>query len=155
GGDDLAGMDVLLGPRHLGHVDQALNAGFKLHKGAVVGDVGNATLEAGPYRVLALDALPRIVQQLLHAKRDAMRLVVDLDDLNLHLLADIEHLGRMIDAPPRYVGYVQQAVDAAEIHERTVVGDVLHNAVDDLTFFEVLHQLLPLLGTSLFQHCAA
>jgi len=34
---------------------------------------------------------------------------------------------------------MQEAVDAAEVHERTVVGDVLDHAVDDLTLFEVLH----------------
>src|SRR5262245_64074415 len=99
-------MDVLLGPRHFGHVDQTLDTGLKLHKGTVVSDIGDATLETGAYRILAFDTLPRIVQQLLHAKRNAMRLVVDLDDFNLHLLADVEHFGRMIDAPPRDVGHV-------------------------------------------------
>ena len=49
----------------------------------------------------------------------------------------------------------KQAVDAAEVDERTVVGDVLDHAVDDLTLFEVLHQLLALLGAGLFQHGAA
>ena len=106
-------------------------------------------------RELGLDALPRIVEQLLHAERDAVGLVVDLDDLDLHLLADIEHLGRMIDAAPGDVGDVQQAVDAAEIDKRAVVGDVLDHAVDDLTLFEVLHQFLALLGARLFQHGAA
>ena len=61
----------------------------------------------------------------------------------------------MVDAPPGDVGDVQQAVDAAEIDERAVVGDVLHHAVDDLALFEVLHQLLALLGAGLFQHGAA
>ena len=42
GRDDLAGMDVLLGPAHLGDVDQALDAGLELDEGAVVGDVGDA-----------------------------------------------------------------------------------------------------------------
>ena len=106
-------------------------------------------------RILGLDALPRIVEQLLHAERDAVGLVVDLDDLDLHLLADVEHLGRVVDAPPGDVGDVQQAVDAAEIDERAVVGDVLDHAVDDLALFEVLHQLLALLGAGLFQHGAA
>ena len=106
-------------------------------------------------RELGLDALPRIVEQLLHAERDAVGLVVDLDDLDLHLLADVEHLGRVIDAAPRDVGDVQQAVDAAEVHERAVVGDVLHHAVDDLALFEVLHQLLALFGAGLFQDGAA
>ena len=46
GRDDLAGMHVLLGPRHFGDVDQALDAGLQLDEGAVVGDVGDAALEA-------------------------------------------------------------------------------------------------------------
>ena len=61
----------------------------------------------------------------------------------------------MVDAPPGDVGDVQQAVDAAEVHERAVVGDVLDHAVDDLALFEVLHQLLALLGAGLFQDGAA
>ena len=75
--------------------------------------------------------------------------------LTFTVLADIEHLGRMIDAAPGDVGDVQQAVDAAEVDERAVVGDVLDHAVDDLTLFEVLHQFLALLGARLFQHGAA
>src|SRR3954447_6939100 len=155
GRNDLAGVHVLLGPRHLGDVDQAFDARLELDERAVVGDVGDATGEAGTQRVLGFDALPRIVQQLLHAQRDAVRLVVDLDDLDLHGLADREHFGRMVDAAPRDIGDVQQTVDAAEINERTVIGDVLDHAVDDLTLFEVLHQLLTLLGASLFENRAA
>src|SRR5262249_48535326 len=34
-------------------------------------------------------------------------------------------------------------------------GDVLDHTVDDLTLFEVLHQLLALLGAGLFEHRAA
>jgi hypothetical protein len=148
-------MHVLLGPRHFRDVDQALDAGLEFDEGAVVGDVGDAALEAGADRIFRLDALPRIVEQLLHAERDAVGLVVDLDDLDLDLLADVEHLGRMIDAPPGDVGDVQEAVDAAEIDERAVIGDVLDHAVDDLALFEVLHQFLALLGAGLFQHGAA
>ena len=73
----------------------------------------------------------------------------------LHRLADGEDLGRMVDAPPGDVGDVQQAVDAAEVDERAVVGDVLDHAVDDLAFLEVLHQLRALLGAGLFEHGAA
>src|SRR5258708_40191095 len=94
----------LLGPRHFRDVDQALDAGLELDEGAVVGDVGDAALEARADRIFGLDALPRIVEQLLHAERDAVGLVIDLDDLDLDLLADIEHLRRMIDAPPADVG---------------------------------------------------
>src|SRR6202000_2836349 len=56
---------------------------------------------------------------------------------------------------PGDIGNMQQAVDAAEINERTVIGDVLDHAVDHLSLFEVLHQLLALLGAGFFQHRAA
>ena len=57
----------------------------------------------------------------------------------------------MADAAPRHVGDVQQAVDAAEIDERAVVGDVLHHAAQHLAFGERLERLLLLLGVLLFE----
>src|SRR6202034_3943203 len=79
----------------------------------------------------------------------------DLDDLDLDLLADVEPLGRMIDPPPGDVGHVQKAVDAAEVDERAVIGDVLDRSVDDLTFFKVLYQLRAVFGARLFENGAA
>src|SRR5580698_8563902 len=155
GRNDLARMHVLLGPRHFRDVDQAFDARLQFDERAVVGDVGDAAGEARIERILGLDALPRIVEQLLHAERNAVGLVVDLDDLDLHGLADGEHFGRVIDPAPGDIGDVQQAVDAAEVNERTVIGDVLDDAVDHLTLFEVLHQFLALLGAGLFQNRAA
>ena len=61
----------------------------------------------------------------------------------------------MVDAPPSDVGDVQQAVDAAQIHERAVIGDVLHGAVDHLAFGQVGDDLVALLGAALFQNRAA
>src|SRR6202046_3908668 len=148
-------MHVLLGPRHLRDVDQAFDAGLELHERAVVGDVGDAAGKARIERILRLDTLPRIVQQLLHAERDTVGLVVDLDDLDLHRLTDGQHLGRMVDTTPRNIGDMQQTVDAAEVDERTVIGDVLDDAIDHLTLFEVLHQLLALFGAGLFQNRTA
>ena len=46
----------------------------------------------------------------------------------------------MLDALPRHVGDVQQAVDAAEVHERTVVGEVLDHALDDRAFLQLVEQ---------------
>src|SRR5437660_3020134 len=155
GGDDLAGVHVLFGPRHFRDVDQAFDAWLQFDEGAVVGDVGDAAGEARVERILRLDPLPGIIEQLLHAERDAVGLVVDLDDLDLHGLADSQDFGRVIDPPPGDIGDVQQAVDAAEVDERTVIGDVLDHAVDHLTLFEVLHQLLALFGAGLFQNRAA
>ena len=43
----------------------------------------------------------------------------------------------MVDALPAHVGDVQQAVDAAEVDERAVVGDVLDHAFEDLAFLQL------------------
>ena len=109
-------------------MDQALDAGLQLDEGAVVGDVGDAALEARGGRVFELDALPRIGLELLHAERDALGLGVEADDLHLDRLADLQRFGRMVDAPPGDVGDMQQAVDAAQIDEGAVIGDVLDHA---------------------------
>ena len=50
---------------------------------------------------------------------------------------------------------MQQAVDAAEVHEGAVVGDVLHHAVEDHAFLQALDQLAALLGAGLLQHGTA
>ncbi len=155
GRDDLAGVHVLLGPAHLGDVDEALDPRLQFDEGAVVGDVGDAAGELGARRVLELDTLPRIGFELLHAERDALRLRVEADHLDLDGLADIERLGRVVDAPPGDVGDVQQAVDPAEIDEGAVIGDVLDDAGEDLALLEAGDQLGALLGAALLEHGAA
>ena len=57
----------------------------------------------------------------------------------------------MADAAPRHVGDVQQAVDAAEVDERAVVGDVLDHAAQHLAFGQRLERLLLLLGVLFFE----
>ncbi len=46
---------------------------------------------------------------------------------------------------------MQQAVDAAEVNERTIIGDVLDDAVDDLAFGEVLDQAGALFCAGFFE----
>src|SRR3990172_5908536 len=146
--NDLAGMDILFGPAHLRHMDQAFNAGLKLDEGAIVGDVGDGALEPRSHRIFGGDVLPRIGFELLDTEADALRLGIDADDLYLDAVADGHDLARMSDASPCHVGDVQQSVDAAEIDEGAVVGDVLDHALDDLALFEPSHDLAALLGAS-------
>ena len=154
-GDDLAGVDVLFRPAHFGDVDQALDAGLQLDERAVVGDVRHHATEAGIDGILRLDALPGIGQQLLHAQADALGFGIDADDLHLHGIADVDDVAGMIDPAPSHIGHVQQAVDAAQIDERTVIGDVLDDAIDDLAFLEAGDDLGALLGARFLEHGAA
>ncbi len=105
--------------------------------------------------ILGLDAGPRIGLQLLHAETDALRLGVDAHDLHLDRVADVDDLARVVDALPGHVGDVQEAVDAAEIDEGAVVGDVLDEALDHLALGQLGHDLGALLGARRLQDLAA
>ncbi len=61
----------------------------------------------------------------------------------------------MVDAAPGDVGDMQQAVDAAEVDEGAVIGDVLHHAVDRHALFEIGDDFMALFGAALFEHGAA
>jgi hypothetical protein len=138
GRNDLAGVDVLLDPRHFADVDQALDAGFEFDERTIVGDVRDRARQLRTDRVLGGDAFPRIAFELLHAEADALRVAVDADDLDADGVTDVDDFARVVDALVAHVGDMEQAVDAAEVDERTIVGDVLDRAFDDLALFEVL-----------------
>ena len=154
GGDDLARMKVFLRPAHLRDMDETLNAILKFNEGAVISDVGHTTRQLGADRILGDDAIPRIGHELLHAERDALRVGIDLDDLNFDFLTDFNNLARMRHALPAHVGDMQQAVDASKIHESAVVGDVLHHAPAALALGHIAHDLSTLLGAAFLQHRA-
>ena len=153
--DDLLGVLDLAGPGHLGHVDEPLDALFELDERAVVLDADHLALDDGAGDVLLLGVDPRVRGDLLEAEADALGLAVELEDLDLDLVADLEQLGRMVDPAPAHVGDVQQAVDAAEIDEGAVVGEVLDLALDDLAFGETVERVgLELGALGLEQHSA-
>src|SRR3546814_7310130 len=102
-------------------------------------------------RVFGARAGPGISLQLLHAQRDALRVLVDADDLHLHRVADVDQLRRMADTAIAHVGDVEQAVDAAQVDEGAIIGDVLDDAVDHLAFMQRLDEAGALLGAGLFQ----
>ena len=74
--------------------------------------------------------------------------------LTLHLLADLEHLGRVVDVAPRELGDVDQAVDAVEVHERAELDDVGDDALDHLAGLELVEDLLAHLAPLVLEHRA-
>ena len=142
-------------PRHLGDVHETLDALFELHEGAVGHHVHDLALDLHARLVAVLDALPRRRRLLLEAESDALRVLVELEHLDLDRVVDVEHLAGVVDATPGHVGDVEQAVDAAEVHERAEVSDVLDHATTDLTLRETTEDLLLLLLAALFEELAA
>ncbi len=131
--DQLAGVVDPLGPAHLGDVDQALDPLLELDEGAVAHDVDDLARDPGADRVLLLDVFPRAGRLLLEAEGDLLAVLVDVQDHDLDLVVDLEHVAGMVDPAPAHVGDVQQAVDAAQVDEGAEVGDVLDGPLADLT----------------------
>src|SRR4029453_5329698 len=94
---------------------------------------------------------PGIGLELLQAQRNALGLPVELQDLDPDLVADVQHLAGVVDAPPGHVGDVKQSVDAAQVHEGAVLRDVLDDARDDLALLEGPQRVALLLGVLLFE----
>ncbi len=134
---------------------QTFDAFFQLGKAAVVGEVGDASLNTGAFRVTSLDGNPWVFAQLLQAQRYTVALAVELQNLDIDLVANVDDLRRMLDTLPGHVGDVQQTIDAAQVNERTVVGEVLDDTFDLLTFLQRLEQSFALGAVLGFQYAAA
>src|SRR6267142_436276 len=152
--DHLRRMHVLVGPVHLRHVHQALDALLDLDESAVVGEIGDLAEQARPGRVAARQADPGVFAELLHAQGHAVLLGVELEHLRGDLVADREHLGGVLHATPREIGDVEEPVYPAEVDERAVVGDVLDDALDGGAFLQVGEQRLALGALRCLEHRA-
>ncbi|MGC4033199.1 MAG: hypothetical protein QM754_15985 [Tepidisphaeraceae bacterium] len=110
---------------------------------AVVGDVADLAGDDAAGRVLLGDAFPRVLLDLLHAERDFLLVLVDLEDLDLDLLALGDDFARVVDAlRPGHLGDVDEAFNAGfEFAERAVRHDVddfgVVNGADVVAFFDV------------------
>src|SRR6185437_15126350 len=107
-------------------------------------DVGDLAEQTRALRIATREANPRVFAQLLHAQRYAVLFLIELEYFGRDLVADGQYFRRMLDPPPGQVGDVQQPVDAAQVHERAVIGDVLDDALDDRAFLQRLQKLLAL-----------
>src|SRR2546426_708849 len=153
---DFRGVLYPLGPRHVGDVDQPVDARLELDERAVVGDRHHFALHACAYRVLRGHVLPGVGLQLLQPEADALALPVDVEDLDLDLLADVHHLGRVRHPAVAHVRDVEQPVHAPEVDEGAEVGDVFHDALPGLADLQLLHQNVALgLALGLEQDAAA
>ena len=138
--DEFGGMADAAGPGHLGDVHQTLDAVLELDEGTIGHDVDHLALDLLTHGVACLDAVPRRGLLLLDAQGDAVLVAVDLQHDHFQFLVELYHLGGVADAAPGHIGDVQQAVDAAEVHEDTKVCDVLDDTRADLTDFDIAEE---------------
>src|SRR5690606_11648383 len=151
-GNHFGRMHVLVGPVHFGNVNQTFNAFLQFGKAAVVSQVGNARLHAAAFRVTVGDFNPRIGAQLLETTANTIANAIELQNLHQDLVAHFHDFARMLDTLPGHVGNVQQTVDTAQIHERTVVGEVLDDTFDFHSLLQFFQQRFALCTVFCFQN---
>src|SRR5687768_1644130 len=123
-------------PGHLGDVDQSFDAAFQLDEGAVVHDAYDFALHPAANAVFLRHGLPGVGGELLHAEGNTFLFGIELEHHYLDGLAHLNDFRRMADSAPGHIADMQDAVDAAEIDESAVTGDVLDDALKDYAFFE-------------------
>src|SRR5262249_23259449 len=104
---------------------------------------------------LGLDVLPRAGRLVLKRQGDLLALALDLEDVDLELLVDVDGLVRGADAAPARCGDVEEAGDAAEVHEGAELGDVLDDALADLPLLDLGEEFLLHLLALVLQELAA
>ena len=139
----------------LADVHETLDALVDLDEGAEGDDLGDATVDDVADLVLGDDLLPGVFLRLLEAEADALAVAVDVEHLDLDLLVDLQHLGRVVDVGPAELADVDEAVDAVEVDERAEVDDVADRALDDVAHVELVDDLLADLLALLFEDGAA
>ena len=145
---DLGRVADLLGPAHVGHVQEAVDALLDLDERAVVREVADDALDDRAGRVLLGDGGPGVDLGLLHAERDFLLVLVDVEHHDLNLVGHVDHLGGVVDpAGPTHLGDVDEALDAGlELHEGAVVHDVddfaLHAGADGIALGDLFPRVL-------------
>src|SRR5207249_4761505 len=125
----------------VGDVHERVDVLLHLDEEPEVRDALDLPFDPRAHGVVDADYLPRVRLGLLQTERDAPIDRFDVEDLDLDLLLRLEHLRGVGHAAPRHVGHVEQPVDAAEVDEGAVVGDVLDRPLEDDALLEHLEGL--------------
>ena len=153
--DHLVGVVDALGPGHLRNMYETFHSRLELDKGAVGEHVDDPALHTASDGILLLYIRPGTLLQLLEPQRDALFLLVDLQNLDLDLLVDLDEIARVADTPPAHIGNVKQPVKSSEIHEGPELGDVLYHSLANLPDLDAIEQLHLLGFTLLFDEPSA
>ena len=119
-------------------MEQSLHTWGDFHERTVVRHDDHATLDLGAFHQVLAQRIPWVRGELLHAQGNPLFVVVEVQDHHVDLLVHFHHFFWVTHTAVAHVGDVHQTVDASEVDEHAVRGDVLDRAFEDLTHFEAL-----------------
>ena len=118
-------------------MDKTLYARLNLNECTVVGNEDNFTLNLVTNLEVRIKSIPRMSLELLQTESDSLLVLIEIEDNDIDLLVEGNNLLRMVDSAPGEVCDVDETVNTAEVHEYSVVGDVLDSTLKYLTFLEL------------------
>ncbi len=127
----------VLAPRHLADVDESFNTRSNLDEGSIVSHNDNLALHVVAHLQVLVECIPWVRSELLQAECNALLLVIEVEDNDIDLLVERNHLVRVADASPREVCDVDESVNTAQVDEYAVRSDVLDGSFENLTLFEL------------------
>ena len=101
------------------------------------------------------EVLPWVGLSRLERKADPLLAQVDVEDLDVDLVADRHDRRRMVDVLPRQLGHVDEAVHPAEVDECAEVDDGRHHTTAPLAWLQVGEEVAALLALGLLEPCPA
>src|SRR5260370_24254151 len=140
----LGGMGDLAPPAHIADVEKAVNALFDFNEGAVVGQIADDAADHGSRRIALGDFIPRIGLNLFHPQGNLLLIPVDIEDLDVDLVADGDDFTRMIDSlRPAHFADIDQPFDSCfQLDERPIAHHIddfaSMTASDRVLFFDAL-----------------
>ena len=108
-----------------------------------------------PRKVFGGHAFPGAGRELFEPERELARGAIDLENLDLDLIARLDQVVGLGDPSPAHLADRQQPVDAADVDEGAEALDRANDAVVNLPFLERRPGALAELGPLLFQQVAA
>ncbi len=105
--------------------------------------------------MLTRELPPRVFLGRLERERHALALEIDIEDLDVDLLADLDDLARVVDVLPRELADMNEPIHAPEIHEGAEVDDRGHRPGAHLALLERVEEVVALLRLALLEVLAA
>ncbi len=122
GRDDLLRqVDVVR--RHLRDVHKALDPVAHLDESAEGNELGDPAVDELADPVVRGELLPRVDLGRLQRQADPLLVEVDVEHLDIDLVAHRDDRGRVVDVLPGQLGDMNEPVHASEVHERAEVHD--------------------------------
>ena len=147
----IVGVTNALAPRHVGDVNQTVDAIVDTDKDTEVGDVANSALHDGTYWVGLAKFVPWVGFKLTHAQGNTFVLHVDAKNLGLDHIAHLHEFGGVLDPlVPAHLGDVNKTLDSVfQLDECTVIGDRNDLSANDCADGVFVICLGPWVGTNL------